>query len=613
VVLDIPRQSRTVHFRAYAERLDDSSLIGWVVARCKQATNGESKICVLAGDQEASRLADAVPRADTVFMSSSGYSADIHDLLELSQRVDATRVLLIDMTAAMLPKPVWERTIAAFGRFRSDAAVVLGTPCVLPPIICERDALNKWIKEGATGSLRAIMSRQAQVRAIYPISQAEQDERSWPFVVRLHQPDEVDLLRTVLRKIAAGQDRPPEEPLDAWTEAAALSTAAPRPIARPAAPSSVPTVLYAQCPSAFSGGEQVLVSLVEAARDRRPSFRCAALVAQPGLLAQRAAAAGADVEVANREFTIASRDNYAYLATQLERVAPALVHVHSVVGVPFCCAVADRGIPFVQHVHVASDHLLGQLREQLSFASDIIAVSEFVKQRIRRLGIAAERIHVIKNGISTAAPPTDPRAARRALRLAPDDIVVAVVARMTANKRHDILIEACAQLADRRPQLRLLLAGEALPGDEAAFAALQRRIDGFRMRERVRCIGFYENMPAVYASANILALASEDDPFPMTILEGMRAGLPIVAANSGGIPEMIQHGTTGLLVEPQRADLFAAAIECLIAETRTREQLGEAARERCRVEFGMSRFANQVFALYDRIVRPTPSFVGAGW
>ena len=240
--------------------------------------------------------------------------------------------------------------------------------------------------------------------------------------------------------------------------------------------------------------------------------------------------AGATVSVANRDFARGSVDNYHYCAGALDRIQPTIVHAHSLAGLPFCCAVADRGVPFVQHVHLATETALVPLTDQIRFASVVIAVSAFVKERVIRLGIDPEKVHVIHNG-TIMSPIADPDAGvRRAVRSActvPEDArIMLLVARYSANKRHDVAVEALALARARGADLYLLLAGEVFADGQQVFEDLTIRIRRLGLQDRVRFLGFRRDMAGLYAAADVVVLPSEDDPLPMTVLEAMAAGIP---------------------------------------------------------------------------------------
>jgi D-inositol-3-phosphate glycosyltransferase len=130
--------------------------------------------------------------------------------------------------------------------------------------------------------------------------------------------------------------------------------------------------------------------------------------------------------------------------------------------------------------------------------------------------------------------------------------------------------------------------------------------------ERVRFVGAvpHDRIGPYFADADILVNSSLDDNFPMPVIEGMAAGLPVVAPRIGGLPEAIEHGETGLLIEPEDPGGLAAALLELLDDDGRRRAMGRAAHRRAAEVFSWERITDELVGLYDEVLA-APSHRGS--
>jgi glycosyltransferase involved in cell wall biosynthesis len=121
------------------------------------------------------------------------------------------------------------------------------------------------------------------------------------------------------------------------------------------------------------------------------------------------------------------------------------------------------------------------------------------------------------------------------------------------------------------------------------------------VRDRVILTGWLEEPRALFGTFDVLAQASRYESFPLALLEAMHAGTPIVATSVGGVPEMLEHGRTGLVVPPEHPDALAAALERLLGDPELRRRLGVHAREVAVARFGTDVMCRAYEALYGEI------------
>jgi glycosyltransferase involved in cell wall biosynthesis len=186
----------------------------------------------------------------------------------------------------------------------------------------------------------------------------------------------------------------------------------------------------------------------------------------------------------------------------------------------------------------------------------------------------------------------------------PGEVVVGVVGRLHPQKGQAELLRAYAALApDLRAGCRLLFAGSTSPGHEAyagRLAALARELG---IAERVEFLGFVERARELAATFDILALpATRPEGLGGVLLEAMAAGVPVVATRTGGIVEVVEHGSTGLLVPPDDLDALSDALAQLIRDTARRRAMGAAGRHAVERRFSAARMASEIMELYQQVL-----------
>ncbi len=208
------------------------------------------------------------------------------------------------------------------------------------------------------------------------------------------------------------------------------------------------------------------------------------------------------------------------------------------------------------------------------------------------------RVEVIPNGVDTArfAPAADRAADRRALGWPADAVVVSIVAGLRPEKNHGLLLRAAAALAPRHPGARFMVVGD---GPERA--ALEREGRELGLEGRVSFLGTRQDMPQIQRASDVVALTSHPvvETFPVSLVEALASGTPVVSTDVGSIRDVVRDGVTGLLAPAGDEAAFAAALERLIGDTALRERMGAAAREDALERFDR----DDMIAAYARLFR----------
>lgn len=292
------------------------------------------------------------------------------------------------------------------------------------------------------------------------------------------------------------------------------------------------------------------------------------------------------------------------LLALLRRERIDLVHVHSpLAGATARIASAIAGIPCVFTAHGwnfapglpwrrrAISWLLEWLVARLG--QPIIAVSAYDGALAARARVArAPQLQVIVNGIADRDPPP----ARETASIP----VIVMVARFWDQKRQQDLIHAVAGIEQ---PLRVRFVGD---GDtQAACEALAHKLG---QQERIEFLGRLDSAESVLQAADIFVLSSNFEGLPLSILEAMRAALPVVASRVGGVAEAVEHEHTGLLFERGDIATLRAHLLRLLGDTALRQRMGAAGRARFECRFTETRMLHDTFALYESLLAErTPS------
>jgi glycosyltransferase involved in cell wall biosynthesis len=229
-------------------------------------------------------------------------------------------------------------------------------------------------------------------------------------------------------------------------------------------------------------------------------------------------------------------------------------------------------------------------------SSAFVAVSREDQRRMIEVEhIRPEDTLFIPNGI----PPPPPAAGgdvRAELGIPADAPVIGTVSVLRPQKALDVLLRAARILVEEFPALRVLIAGE---GDRRF--ALEELTEELGLQDTVMFLGVRTDVPDVLEALDVAVSTSDFEGSPLSVMEYMEAARPIVATRVGGVPDLIDDGVHGRLVEPQDPQAFAAAVAELLRDPEHARELGARARERRRTEFDIDVMVRRLEALYEEL------------
>jgi glycosyltransferase involved in cell wall biosynthesis len=245
------------------------------------------------------------------------------------------------------------------------------------------------------------------------------------------------------------------------------------------------------------------------------------------------------------------------------------------------------GAVSVVHMHAPVSELSRPTLWGLRHATAIFAVSNFTRSCLIDLGLDADKIYTIHNSVD--ADYFDPErqlASRPSIRaqygIPQNALVAGIAARMNPWKGQHELIGAAAMLRATFPNLHVMILGADVPEVRAAF---EKRAREGGIAERVHFGGFQKDIRPFLHEFDLFVHPSYGEPFGLAIAEAMAMRKPVVACGTGGVPEIITHGTDGWLVEERSAEAVATAITTLLNNGELCRRLGDRARETVRARF----------------------------
>jgi sugar transferase (PEP-CTERM/EpsH1 system associated) len=381
------------------------------------------------------------------------------------------------------------------------------------------------------------------------------------------------------------------------------------PFQQPAKPMHILQVVHSLH---IGGTERVVCDLVRVFNDTdfRTSVCCLDALGEFG---EDLRNEGIDVHVLDRkpglDFALSSclRDLYS-------REKIDLIHAHQYTPYFYAAAAAFRAglLPVIFTEH--GRHWPDRLRIRRAMVNQMLrltttaytAVSGFSRESLIRFEkMPGESIRVIYNGIdpdSIRNDADDRRNVRSELGIKDDDPLALSIGRLDPIKDFATLIRAFARIATQLPGARLCIAGD---GDEAYKQQLLQLVQDLKLGENVRLLGMRRDISALLAACDLYTLTSITEATSMTILEAMAARKPVVATETGGNPELVVHGQTGVLVPVGDVVSISDAILFLLNDPARRERMGAAGRTRVEELFSKEQCFDRYRDLY-RSIRYSP-------
>ena len=283
------------------------------------------------------------------------------------------------------------------------------------------------------------------------------------------------------------------------------------------------------------------------------------------------------------------------LAKLIRRERISLVHSNSHSDAPYgILACRFRKIPIISHIRdIIQPDKVGKYL--LKHADKIIAVSNAAAKPFGKNG----KLLVINNSIdlNSFKPIED---IRGELNISKNELVIGIVGQISKLKGHDVFLKAASIILKKNKNIKFLIVGEVRrERDQGLCEALINKLD---LRENVIFTGFRHDIANVLSAIDILAFPTLKESFGRSAIEAMALGKPVVASNVGGVPEIVRHGKTGILVSPGDAEELADGLLELINDKEKREDMGNEGLKVVREKFDIRDMMNRIENVYKELL-----------
>jgi len=239
-------------------------------------------------------------------------------------------------------------------------------------------------------------------------------------------------------------------------------------------------------------------------------------------------------------------------------------------------------------------------RKRYENVDRVLAISRFVARSVLDSGIPGEKIAIVYEGVEipSLVSPETRQSARKRWGVSEGEILFGSVGYLLPEKGQEIVVRALPSVRANFPNVRLVLAG-----DGPCRPQLEGLVREQELQDSAIFAGFVNDVSQVYAALDAFVFPSLAEPLGTSLLAAMAWGLPVIAAASGGVPEYVENGITGLLVSPPDQRLFSIGMLRLLSEPGLATRLGSAARGAIQQRFTADRMVDCTLQVYEDVLR----------
>jgi glycosyltransferase involved in cell wall biosynthesis len=292
------------------------------------------------------------------------------------------------------------------------------------------------------------------------------------------------------------------------------------------------------------------------------------------------------------------------LGALVDQLDPAMIHVNDIWWVPHTVkAVAGcraSSVPIVAHVRQEIEPAKVR-RYGLDRVEAVIAISRQVEQSLIAGGVSASHVRTVYSGIDLSGKSLaqDRGAIRSMIGVTNESVLLGTIANLFPRKGYEVMLRALPAIVRAVPTVHYMMVGS----DDHDYAArLKGLAHELKIADRVHIVGFQDPVQPFLASLDLYVHPALMEGFGIAVVEAMAMGKAVVATTTGGLPEVVGQGETGLLVPPGDVESLAAAVVSLLKDEVRREQMGRSGRARAKERFSLDASVAQVEQLYGEVL-----------
>ena len=288
----------------------------------------------------------------------------------------------------------------------------------------------------------------------------------------------------------------------------------------------------------------------------------------------------------------------------VDQLDPAMIHVndiwwvpHTVRAVAYC---ASQSVPIVAHVRQEIEPAKVR-RYELDRAEAVIAISRQIEESLIAGGVSASKVRTLYSGIdlSERHPTHDSQAIRQLIGIPDGAVLVGTTANLFPRKGYEVMLRALPAIIRVVPAAHYVIVGS----DDNDYAdRLKRLAQELKIADHVHIVGFQDPVQPFLASLDLYVHPALMEGFGIAVVEAMAMGKAVVATTTGGLPEVVAQGETGLLVPPGDVEALAATVVALLEDPVRREQMGRCGRARVNERFSLDASVAHMEQLYGEVL-----------
>ncbi|MBI3753107.1 MAG: glycosyltransferase family 4 protein [Deltaproteobacteria bacterium] len=253
-------------------------------------------------------------------------------------------------------------------------------------------------------------------------------------------------------------------------------------------------------------------------------------------------------------------------------------------------------------VIVRMRHLALPITSRLTYSllpHKVVTTSEYVRQYLISLRIPPEKIIAAPTGVDMRIFNIDAAkdVLKKELNIDDDTNVIGTVAILRFKKGHHILIEAVPEVLKVFPKTVFVFAG-----DGPQEGNIKNKIKELNLTDKVFLLGLRQDIPDILKSLDIFALPTLQESLPQSVLQAMAMGKPVIGTKVGGVPEVVEDGTSGILVEPENPHALAEAIIGLLKDKERMKKMGDAGRKIVEEKYSVDAMVERMYNFYESLI-----------